>query len=422
MDALLILGGLLLNLAGLVWLVMLAFGTSLLWGLGSLLPPLTLVYVLRHWRVARKAVVLCALGFIPLVVGLTLLASHDAHRLEAILRLDWLRPETQIPAELAIQLRGELNGQPFSPQQGELIDGTLSLREGQDFFARREISIRLPQPVSGALRLDVLPQDRGKLPEVEVSWLLPEQELPEARRLSHGYTLHLDLEPLAPNKLIGDFHLVLPPQFKTTLSGKVELYSDRLRYRDGKVDTHFDSADTLAYVIEDYLQRRFATRTVQLAKLPAFTMSANSLELDVEARINGQQRRLPLQLSKSTERGWAVHDDHFPPLSVELPRAKASTDQVDATGIPSPASAEPRISKPVDRRLRFSLERLQNNPNHYQNLSMRVVTERGSMAEGRFAGINADGRILIRRNLTGAGEASFSLRPSEISQIELLEP
>ncbi|MGH8355564.1 MAG: MFS transporter, partial [Pseudomonas sp.] len=84
--------------------------------------------------------------------------------------------------------------------------------------------------------------------------------------------------------------------------------------------------------------------------------------------------------------------------------------------------AEPRSSRPVDRRLRFSLERLQGNPNHYQNLGMRVLTVRGSTAEGRFAGINPDGRIVIRRNLSGPGEASFSLQPSEISRIELLEP
>ena len=43
MDALLILGGLLLILAGLVWLVMRAFATSLLWGWPSFLPPFTLL-------------------------------------------------------------------------------------------------------------------------------------------------------------------------------------------------------------------------------------------------------------------------------------------------------------------------------------------------------------------------------------------
>ena len=92
MDALLILGGLLLIVFGLVWLVTLAFGSSLFWGLGSLFPPLTLLYVVRHWRTARKAVVLGGLGFIPLVVGLVLLANHDPERLHAILSLRWLEP------------------------------------------------------------------------------------------------------------------------------------------------------------------------------------------------------------------------------------------------------------------------------------------------------------------------------------------
>lgn len=182
MDALLILGGLLSILFSLVWLVMLAFGTSLLWGFGSLLlPPITLAYIAAHWRTARKAVMLLALGIIPLVVGLTMLAYRDPERLHALLSLDWAKPEKQAPGELAIHLRGELNGEPFLPQQAELIDGVLSLREGQDFFARREVSIRLPSQPEGDVRLDILPEDPGSKPEVEISWLLPEQELPEAQ-------------------------------------------------------------------------------------------------------------------------------------------------------------------------------------------------------------------------------------------------
>ena len=418
MDALLILGGLLLILAGLVWLVVRAFGTSLLWGWASLLPPLTLVYVLRHWRSARQAVALCGLGFIPLVVGLTLLASQDSARLEAIFSLQWLKPELRAPAELSIDLHGELNGHPFVPQHAELIDNVLSLREGQDFFARRELLIRLRQPATGALRLDVLPGDDGPLPEVEVSWLQLEQDLPEARRLSRGYTLHLDLQPLPPNKLAGDFHLVLPPQFKTTLSGKLELFSNGLRYRDGKVDRQIDSADTLAYVIEDYLQRRFATRLVQLLDLPEVTLPADSVEMQVEARIDGQLQRLPLHLSKRESRGWAVQGDHFAALP-EVASAPVASQEQDA---PVSTVSRERAGRPLDRRLRFSLDGLLRSPNRYQNLAMRVATERGNTAEGRFQGIDPDGRIVIRQRLSGAGEASYSLRPEEVKRIELLEP
>ena len=418
MDALLILGGLLLILVGLVWLVMRAFDTSLLWGCGSLLPPLTLLYTVIHWPRARQAVALIGLGFVPLIVGLALLASQDTSRLEAIISLKWLKPEVQAPAELAIDLRGELNGQAFSPQQGELIDGLLSLREGQDFFARREVSILLPKPSEGPVRLDVLPTDSGPLPEVEVSWLLPEQDLPEARRLSQGYTLHLDLQPVPPNKLAGDFHLVLPPDFKTTLSGKVELFTDGLRYRDGKVDRQVDSLDTLSYVIKDYLQRRFATPAVTLKPLPPVTFPANTLELSVEAQIAGQPQQLPILLNKDQTRGWAVEADRFAPLPA--PSVAAQTAPADVRP-PKEASAE-RISRPVDRRLRFSMEGLLRSPSRYQNLAMRAFTVRGSTAEGRFQGVDQEGRIVLRQRMSGTGEASYTLSPEELERIELLEP
>ena len=134
MDALLILGGVLMILSGLVLLVTLAFGTSLLWGLGSLFPPLTLVYVIRYWKRARKALALAGMGCIPLVVGLVQLAQHDAERLQAIVSLDWLKSPPAVVPELNIRLYGELRGQPFAPTEGELIDGVLSLRERGDFF------------------------------------------------------------------------------------------------------------------------------------------------------------------------------------------------------------------------------------------------------------------------------------------------
>lgn len=415
MDALLIIGGLVLMLAGLVWLVMRAFATSLLWGWGSLLPPITLIYVVRHWRRARSAVTLIGLGVIPLVVGLTLLASKDAERLAAIVRLDWLKPEVQVPAELAINLAGELNGQPFRPQQGELIDGVLVLREGLDFFALRELSIRLPQPVEGPVRIDVLPQDSGNLPEVELSWLLPEQDLPEARRLSRGYTLHLDLQPQEPNRLVGDFHLVMPPRFKTSLSGRVELYRDRLRYVDGQVDAHFDSHDTIAHLLQDYLQRRFATRDVRELKLPVFTFEGDTLELQVDAQIDGRSERLPVRLHKRPEQGWTVDGDRFPALPSVA--AKQPVQQTEAVAV------EERLSRPVDRRQRFSLARLQRNPEQYRNLSMRLSRASGGMVEGRFVGIDSDGSIRLSQQMgSGGGQASFSFKPEEIGRLELLEP
>ena len=417
MVAILILGGLLLIITGLVWLVMLAFGTSLLWGLGSLIPPINLAYALRHWRTARKAVVLGSMGFIPLVVGVTMLAAQDPARLQAILSLHWLGDEEPQQSELAIRLRGQLNGQRFVPQHAELIDGVLTLREGIDFYARRELIIRLGRRVPGALRLDVLPQDEGKQPEVEISWLLPDQELPEARRILRGYTLHLDLQPVSPNKLAGEFHIVLPPQFATTLSGRLELFTDQLRYRDGQVDTTYDSRDTVAHVVREYLQRRFSTREVELQPLPTLGLPARELKVQVEARISGQLQQLSLQLFKSDARGWSVRNDRYPPLAPPT-AAAPSTTPVAALE----TSADSGASQPIDRREHFSLQRLLSNPSDYRNLELRLTTIHRTTAQGRFAGLDGDGRLMIRRSLGGAGEASFSVRAAEIERMELLEP
>lgn len=291
----------------------------------------------------------------------------------------------------------------------------LSLREGLDFFALRELSIRLPQPIEGRVRVDVLPQDSGELPEVELSWLLPEQDLPEARRLSRGYTLHLDLQPQEPNRLVGDFHLVLPPRFKTSLSGRVELYRDRLRYADGEVDVRFDSRDTVAYVLHDYLQRRFATRNVSELKLPPFTFQGDTLELQVEVQIDRRNERLPIRLHKRAIQGWSVEGDRFPALPT-----------VTATHVESSSKAAPveeRLSRPVDRRERFSLARLQRNPEQYRNLSMRVSRASGGTVEGRFVGVDADGSIRLSQQMgSGGGQASFSFKAQEIARLELLEP
>ena len=413
MDALLILGGLLLILFGLLWLVLRAFSVGLLWGLGSLLPPLALLFVLRHWQRARGALMLSALGCIPLVVGLTLLASHDPERLAAILSLRWLDAAPKATHELDIQLHGTFVGRPFAPEEGELVDGVLLLREGDD-LARRELRIRLPRQPEGDLRLDVLPEDRDGLPEIDLDWLLAEHDLPESRRIVGGYTLHLDLKRAAPNRLHGDFHLVLPAVYRTSLSGRVELYSSRLRYRDGRVDTRHNSRETLEWLIVDYLQRRSRSRDVVLAPLPALDLAAQRLDLEVQARIAGAERRERLVLVRSDLQGWRVQDDRAPPLP------PPSEEELQGTA-PVPSTLVRGEERPVDRRIGFSLAGLQERPGRYQGARLRVLTARGSTAEGRFERLDGEGRLVIQRML-GAGEASFLVRPSEVAQIELLDP
>ncbi|WP_217473787.1 MFS transporter [Stutzerimonas stutzeri] len=414
MDALLILGGLLLIVSGLVWLVVLAFESSLLWGVGSLLPPINLFYVVRHWDVARKAVGLSGLGVIPLVVGFTLLASQDPDRLAAIASLKWLEPDEQVQSHrLAIQLRGKLDGRPFTPGTGRLVDGVLTLREGDDLFARQEVNIRLGAISSGALRVDVLPEDLDPVPEIEINWMRPDQELPEARRVKSGYTLHLDLQPVPPNRLAGDFHLVLPARYHTSLSGQVELFTDGLRYRAGRVDLSHDSVDTLVYLARDHLQRRFNTWAVEIDSTDPIDFHVPTAVLAVQAKVNGSPGRYRLNIRKGTQ-GWAVEGNNYPalPEEVETPPAVAVIER----------APQPQDTSGPKRPQRFSLELLLEHPERYQQLLLRAHTSRGGLAQGRFVGVDADGNLAIRRILKGPGEAIYNLTPSDIVLLELLEP
>lgn len=417
MDALLILGGLLLIVAGVIWLIILAFGTGLLWGVGSLLPPVTLFYTARHWNVARKAVGLSGLGFIPLVVGFSLLVNHEPERVAAIASLEWLEPDEQMQSQqLALRLNGQLDGRPFNPQLGSYRGGVLTLREGDGLFARQEVSIRLgPEPTAGGVRVDVLPEDADPVPEVEINWMHPEQELFEARRVQAGYTLHLDLQPLPPNKLAGEFHLVLPAHYQTSLSGHVELFTDDLRYRAGQVDMSHDSTDTLRYLVKDHLQRRLKTRAVTLETLSPFDFTASTTVLSAQADVDGVSSLFELRIHKG-EQGWAVSDDNFPPLPVELKdRLKVPAVQQASRSYSSPS---PRTDYPQ----RLSLAQLLRNPASYDQLQMRAQTERGGVAEGRFAGLDKDGNLTLRQRLKGPGEVTFNINPNDVAQLELIKP
>ncbi len=415
MDVLLILGGLLLILSGSVWLLARAFSVSLFWGLGSsLLPPVTLVFVLSKWRRASAPVTLAALGCIPFVVGFAMLAARDSERLEAILQskwLNWFRAEVQVQpmSASAIRLYGELNGQPFIPDEGELVDGVLTLRERSG----RLLSIRLIDTVTAPRRISVLPEDHGKLPLVEISWPVPPLNQPKVQHFSQGYTLYLDLEPRAPNLLVGDFHLVLPQQFRTSLSGRVELFANRLRYRDGKVDTRFDSEDTLVYVVKDHLAHRFASHSVQLLRVSPAQLPARQLEMELEVLLDGRNRQhLLLKLIKNEALGWRVEGDRFSRSSAVAGASKpvASPDRSDVA------------PNPPDRRQGFSLSRLQSNPADYRQLRMRVITVQGGVAEGVFTELDEGGSLVLLRYLGNGGRASYRVSPHSIQSLELLDP
>ena len=67
--ALLAVGGLILLVGG-IWLLVLAFKESVLWGLGSLfIPFVAIIFAATHWEVAKNPFLLYLLGVVLVIVA-----------------------------------------------------------------------------------------------------------------------------------------------------------------------------------------------------------------------------------------------------------------------------------------------------------------------------------------------------------------
>lgn len=412
MDALLILAGLLLMVASLIWLVSRAFAVSLFWGFGTLLPPGWLVFCFRFWSRARPCLLIAGVGLMVLIVGLTMLSQRDSDRLARLLSLRWGVQQAYVPGALHLGLTGEFNGMPFQPEMAELIDGVLSFSDGDD-LSRRELRVHLGEQPQGAIVLDLLPEDEGELPVIELVWVDPDNPLPEARRITHGYTLHLSLAPGRPNRMAGNFHLTVPGELSTALSGELEVYTSRLRYvSDTEIDTRFNSRETIEWLIRRHLSRVARTQDIEFVRLPPLDVNRTRLDLDIDVRVAGEVQSASLVLEHDDETGWRISRDLRPLQPVIRPVVAEQPVEEVADEVEEPV---------VDRRENFSLRRLLANPGYYQYLQVRVRTERGGLAEGQFMGLSRDGRLLIRYKI-GNGEASFSFSPADVTRIQLLEP
>jgi len=69
MIALIYIGGLISFIGG-IWLLVVAFKTSVWWGLGTLLlGPVGLVFVILHWQDAKKPFLVSLAGTVLMIIG-----------------------------------------------------------------------------------------------------------------------------------------------------------------------------------------------------------------------------------------------------------------------------------------------------------------------------------------------------------------
>jgi hypothetical protein len=117
---------------------------------------------------------------------------------------------------------GQIAGLPFTVEKATLKDGILTLRQGSDFFADREVAIFLflkngESPVGRKWDIDAT-KNMGQ-PHVHLSWRDGSQTLPKTKIFMNDYRLHLEFEPGTNGAVNGRIVLTAPDERKSTVNG-----------------------------------------------------------------------------------------------------------------------------------------------------------------------------------------------------------
>ena len=296
-----------------------------------LLPLASLSWVRTQWDRVRWAALCRLAGVALLVVGAAMLvlrqpevlenprqlfAASAPQELAGSRRLDLT---SYVSAEEAIrvairedanpELSGRVLGQDFLPERVQLVDGVLSIRQGEGFFPDMEVRILFhedPLPVSARTTFRVRPEAEQP-PEIHLSRRERGSAYPETTIIRSGYRMEMQLAPLG-DQLTGFLQLILPDEKRSFLSGDFNAYTSNLRYRDGRVDIAHDHPDTLEHVARSYLEGRFSSGTIRSLEFADTRMESIRGSGRTMARLEldgGHVEERELVLDR-TDVGWVV--------------------------------------------------------------------------------------------------------------------
>ncbi len=165
---------------------------------------------------------------------------------------------------------GRLQGRDFRVKGATIENGILSLRQGEDFFADRELLIFLfldDREIPSGRRFDVgADAQPGTLtPHLHIKWRDDAEQMPETNIVMNEYRMTLEFGQEADRKLPGRIELTVPGQPATKVSGRFEADVKGLIIREGVADLGVDSFDVLRFLAERYvLEQRPGTPPAEL--------------------------------------------------------------------------------------------------------------------------------------------------------------
>jgi small nuclear ribonucleoprotein (snRNP)-like protein len=309
------------------------------------------------------------------------------------------------------RLTGRLHGETFRYDRVALIDGVMTLSQGEGFLADLEVRILLgwnPEDITERRTLIVGPSDEDG-PVVHLSWKPENQDYPETRIFDGGYRMELALAPLDTGQLSGSLVLVMPDSFKSYLAGDFTAHTNHLRYRNGQVDLYFDHEDTLAHVAEEFLRTQFPEGAVSTIEARHVTLRRTENSGQVMAVVelsNGAVQERTVRLEKS-DVGWAVVAGSMETRVTTA--AKEGGLELVAPSAEKPAEPERAAPEPI----------MQTFPElvAYENQSVVLETTGGRTLEGVLRKVDGD-RLWLVMNV-GSGNVERSVGADELQSLTL---
>lgn len=310
-------------------------------------------------------------------------------------------------------LTGRLRGKQFAYRQARLVNGVLSVQQGEGFIPEVEVRILLdldPALITKERKTIFVRPSDDVAPELQITWRDGPEGVPHSEIIRSGYQMELQLTRRDPQTLAGFLQVILPDPDRSYLSGELTVRTNYLRYVRDRVDLTWDHPDTLEYVGRQYLETQFPENTIRrltfrdtrLLMSESGGVSTATVEL-----VNGRIEERVLQFDRA-DIGWAVR-----PGSMQTTVLREAADstlrlvQPGATASRTPAAVE--VPPPVT--VAFAdLETLNGRP-------VKVFQRDGRVREGVLRGIRRN-RLLVESIVEG-GTVELSFAEAELSHLLL---
>lgn len=167
--------------------------------------------------------------------------------------------KTAEPAIPNKAVSSRIKGQPFLIGRAVLTNGRLKLRQGDEYFADRDISISLPRQDSYANQTITVTDDSGfDAPNISISYKVEGQNLPESEFISSPYRMQLEFGIPTEVGIPFGIDLLIPGSPQTVAKGHFFAAFTEVRVVDGQVDLSLDTFDTLRFTAQTWLKQNRA--------------------------------------------------------------------------------------------------------------------------------------------------------------------